>query len=85
MPRINVSFKIGTDSLNFSLVISPHGPVQLLLERPSLPEAQGRWARLVEVQAAGFNQHDHHGNKYTGTNPGGFTALSQPHTRLEAL
>jgi alpha-galactosidase len=30
-----------------------------------------RWARLVEVQAAGFNQDDHHGNKYTGTNPGG--------------
>ena len=39
-----------------------------------------RWARLVELQAAGFNQDDHHGNKYTGTNPGGLLRYLS-HTR----
>lgn len=29
-----------------------------------------RWYRLVEVQAAGEDQNDHHGNKHTGCNPG---------------
>ncbi|AHF91989.1 glycoside hydrolase [Opitutaceae bacterium TAV5] len=28
-----------------------------------------KWARLVELQAAGYNPDDHHGNKYTGTSP----------------
>ena len=63
--------RVGTDSLNFRLVISPHAPVQLLLDASVPSQVQDRWARLVEVQAAGFNQDDHHGNKYTGTNPGG--------------
>ncbi|HEX4085776.1 MAG TPA: glycoside hydrolase family 36 protein [Chthoniobacteraceae bacterium] len=30
-----------------------------------------KWARLVELQAAGLDQNDHHGNKYTGTEPAG--------------
>ena len=53
------------------LVISPDEPVNLLIGASKLPDAKRRWARLVEIQAAGFNQDDHHGNKYTGTNPGG--------------
>lgn len=67
-PRI---CKIGNDALNLSLDISPEGPVKLLFAGLKLPDVKQRWARLVELQAAGFNQHDHHGNKYTGTNPGG--------------
>jgi alpha-galactosidase len=70
MPRPRVC-KIGKNGLNLSLEISPGGPVKLFIDEPKLPEAKRRWARLVELQAAGFNQHDHHGNKYTGTNPGG--------------
>ena len=30
-----------------------------------------KWSRLVEVQANGRDWDDHHGNKYTGTNPAG--------------
>ena len=33
-------------------------------------ENQKDWYRLVEVQAAGEDQDDHHGSKYTGTLPG---------------
>ncbi len=29
-----------------------------------------RWYRLVEIQAVGENQNDHHGNKHTGCMPG---------------
>jgi alpha-galactosidase len=67
-PRLS---KIGNNALKLNLDISPDGPVKLLFEGPKMPETKRRWARLVELQAAGFNQHDHHGNKYTGTNPGG--------------
>jgi alpha-galactosidase len=63
--------KIGNNALKLNLDISPEEPVKLLFDGAKLPEAKRRWARLVELQAAGFNQHDHHGNKYTGTNPGG--------------
>jgi alpha-galactosidase len=70
MPR-HRAFKIGNSSLKLTLVISPDKPVNLLMDGTKLPDSKRRWARLVEVQAAGFNQDDHHGNKYTGTNPGG--------------
>jgi alpha-galactosidase len=70
MPRRRV-YKIGTNGLKLSLDISSERPVNLLIDGSKWPEAKRRWARLVELQAAGFNQHDHHGNKYTGTNPGG--------------
>ncbi len=30
-----------------------------------------KWSRLIEVQACGQDWDDHHGNKYTGTNPAG--------------
>ncbi len=70
MPR-HRALKIGTRRLSLTLVISPDEPVKLLLGASRLADTSMRWARLVEVQAAGFNQDDHHGNKYTGTNPGG--------------
>ena len=70
MPRARLC-TIGNKRLNLSLDVSPEGPVKLLFPERRLPEAKRRWARLVEVQATGFNQHDHHGNKCTGTNPGG--------------
>jgi len=70
MPHHRVC-KIGTNGLNLSLDISPDGPVKLFIEASKQQDAKRLWARLVEIQAAGFNQHDHHGNKYTGTNPGG--------------
>jgi alpha-galactosidase len=70
MPHRRVC-KIGNKGLSLNLDISPEAPVKLLLKGAKLPEAKRRWARLVELQATGFNQHDHHGNKCTGTNPGG--------------
>jgi alpha-galactosidase len=79
MPSKHI-FKIGTDSLNFRLVIPPDAPVQFIFGPSLLPDAKLRWARLVEVQAAGFNQDDHHGNKYTGTNPAGLLRYLR-HTR----
>lgn len=36
----------------------------------SVEEGQKEWYRLVEIQAAGEDQDDHHGAKYTGTLPG---------------
>ena len=74
------SFKIGTDSLNFRLVVPADAPVELLIGPSQLPDRRSRWARLVEVQAAGYNQDDHHGNKYTGTNPAGLLRYVS-HTR----
>ena len=81
--RRHRAFKIGTRSLKFTLVISPDEPVNLLIGASKLPDAKRRWARLVEIQAAGFNQDDHHGNKYTGTNPGGMLRHLS-HTRSRA-
>jgi alpha-galactosidase len=79
MPRQRI-IKIGTGSLNFRLVIPPDAPVELLFGTSRSLGAKSRWARLVELQAAGFNQDDHHGNKYTGTNPAGLLRYLR-HTR----
>ncbi len=70
MPR-HSAFKIGTSNLSLRLDIARDEPVKLLIGASKLSDGKRRWARLVEIQAAGFNQDDHHGNKYTGTNPGG--------------
>lgn len=56
----------------------PENPVRLL-DVTTLPYSRKldpeqrllKWARLVEIQASGLDQDDHHGNKYTGTLPGG--------------
>ncbi|HEY6676164.1 MAG TPA: glycoside hydrolase family 36 protein [Terrimicrobium sp.] len=87
MPRTRLC-KIGNKPLNLRLDISPESPVKLLFPEPKIPEAKRRWARLVEIQAAGFNQHDHHGNKCTGTNPGGllrYLSHSSSRTPLGSL
>ena len=87
MPRARLC-KIGNKRLHLSLDISPEGPVKLLFPERRIPEAKRRWARLVELQAAGFNQHDHHGNKCTGTNPGGllrYLSRSSSRTPLGTL
>jgi alpha-galactosidase len=87
MPRTRLC-KIGNKPLNLRLDISPESPVKLLFPEPRIPEPKRRWARLVEIQAAGFNQHDHHGNKCTGTNPGGllrYLSHSSSRTPLGSL
>jgi alpha-galactosidase len=87
MPRARLC-KIGNKPLNLRLDIAPEAPVKLLFPESKIPEAKRRWARLVELQAAGFNQHDHHGNKSTGTNPGGllrYLSHSSSRTALGSL
>lgn len=64
--RIHLLFAFTADApvklLNFSFIKSPK------LD----PEGKlTQWSRLVEVQANGCDWDDHHGNKYTGTNPAG--------------
>lgn len=39
-------------------------------EEKEIPEDQLEGYRLVQLQAAGEDQDDHHGAKYTGTLPG---------------
>ena len=34
-----------------------------------IAEQKSKWYRLLEMQLAGFDQDDHHGNKHTGCNP----------------
>lgn len=54
--------------------ITPDAPVRFVLGRQPVSFGKTvpgwlKWARLVELQAAGHNPDDHHGNKYTGTSP----------------
>lgn len=66
------------NGLSFSFLFAPERPVSFL-DVTSAPLSEGdaavekllKWARLVEVQASGFDHDDHHGKKYTGTSPGG--------------
>jgi alpha-galactosidase len=62
--------------LRLALDVTPDGDVRLLhfglaTAQPASPidSAAQRWFRLIEIQAAGENQDDHHGSKYTGTSP----------------
>jgi alpha-galactosidase len=80
--------QIGNKRFNLRLDISPEGSVKLLFPGRRVPETKRRWAPLVELQAAGFNQDDHHGNKRTGTNPGGllrYLSHSSSRTALGSL
>lgn len=67
-------FKINGISLGF--LFTKNKPVKVL-DLTSTPSKGGadndiwKWSRLVEIQATGLNWDDHHGNKYTGTQPGG--------------
>lgn len=66
-------FEFRCNNLHFNFRHSPDEPVKALLNR-----GNGQWsdnlskcARLVELQANGFDQNAHHGNNYAGTNPAG--------------
>lgn len=66
-------FEFRCNHLHFYFRHSPDEPVKALFNRGG-----GKWsdklskcARLVELQANGFDQNAHHGNNYAGTNPAG--------------
>ena len=64
------------NGLRLRFVFDPSQPVKFFDETLSpvdetTTEKLCKWAKLVEVQASGFDQDDHHGKKYTGTCPGG--------------
>ncbi|PAW78752.1 MAG: alpha-galactosidase [Verrucomicrobia bacterium Tous-C9LFEB] len=59
------------NGLEFHFYFAPDQPVRYLLNPPSEPgPALLKWASLVEVQVNGGDPDDHHGNKYTATDPG---------------
>jgi alpha-galactosidase len=60
------------NGLYLEILVTPEGDVRLLCLGPEtapLPE-DTRWMRLLECQAAGYNQDDNCGSKHTGTQPG---------------
>ncbi|MEI6035418.1 MAG: glycoside hydrolase family 36 protein [Verrucomicrobiae bacterium] len=67
------SFK--ANGLHLLFAFTGDAPVKLLnfsfARSPQLDSKLTKWSRLVEVQANGHDWDDHHGNKYTGTNPAG--------------
>ncbi|MCX6968940.1 MAG: alpha-galactosidase [Verrucomicrobia bacterium] len=69
------SFK--ANGLHLLFAFSEDAPVKLLTfsfskATKTAPDSRlVKWSRLVEVQANGHDWDDHHGNKYTGTNPAG--------------
>lgn len=67
-----MDIKLHTDGLYLDIAVSAEGEVFLRNLGPGElpPPPEDRWYRLTEVQMAGFNQNDHHGNKKTGTEPG---------------
>lgn len=66
------SIDICENGLYLRIDVCADGDVRLLhlSSRPcAFPASDTRTHRLVQVQVAGENQHDHHGSKYTGTSP----------------
>jgi alpha-galactosidase len=69
------SFK--ANGLHLLFAFADDAPVKLLnfsFAKGAKPDPESKltkWSRLVEVQANGRDWDDHHGNKYTGTNPAG--------------
>lgn len=70
--------RININGLSLSFLFEGSGPARMLIgstfsSRVHLDADRHLWtaARLVEIQANGMNWNDHHGNRYTGTNPGG--------------
>lgn len=60
------------NGLYLDILVTPEGDVRLVTLGPEavpLPE-DTRWMRLLECQAAGYNQDDNCGSKHTGTQPG---------------
>jgi alpha-galactosidase len=68
---------IKINGISLSFLFTDTDPVSLLdttttlhEEKDNLASSLGKKNWLVEIQAAGCNWPDHHGNKYTGTHPG---------------
>jgi alpha-galactosidase len=65
------------NGLHLLFAFADEAPVKLLnfsFAKGAKPDPESKltkWSRLVEVQANGRDWDDHHGNKYTGTNPAG--------------
>ena len=65
------------NGLHLLFAFADDAPVKLLnfsFAKGAKPDPESKltkWSRLVEVQANGRDWDDHHGNKYTGTNPAG--------------
>ena len=65
------------NGLHLVFAFADDAPVKLLnfsFAKGAKPDPESKltkWSRLVEVQASGRDWDDHHGNKYTGTNPAG--------------
>lgn len=69
-------FTITVHGLSLRFYCSADAPVNFTVDTVDAPaidmKVAPKWlrrARLVELQATGYNQNDHHGNKYTGTSP----------------
>ena len=69
-------YRIEESGICLVLEVSDEGAVHLLhcqrtpFQEKQIAPGQKEWYRLVEIQAAGEDQDDHHGGKYTGTLPG---------------
>jgi len=65
------------NGLHLLFAFADDAPVKLLNfsfakgAKPDPDSKLTKWSRLVELQANGHDCDDHHGNKYTGTNPAG--------------
>lgn len=58
------------NGLELHFYFTPDQPVRYQLNPDATPTpALLKWTNLVEVQANGYDPDDHHGNKYTGTDP----------------
>ncbi len=67
------SLSLKLNGLSLKLLFPEDAPAKIYFqeEGKSGPDANIlKWMQLVEIQATGFNQDDHHANKYTGTDPG---------------
>jgi len=68
--------QVQENGLNLVFEIADDGDLRFLhcsslsFNEASVPQATRSRYRLVEIQAAGENQDDHHGEKHTGTSPG---------------
>lgn len=71
------TYTFKANGLHLEFAFTDDAPVQLLnlslgkAAKPDPKSARTKWSRLVELQINGADWDDHHGNKYTGTNPAG--------------
>ena len=69
-------YRVQENGVNLVFLVTEKGEVFFVhcqksgFEEKEIPEDQLEGYRLVQLQAAGEDQDDHHGAKYTGTLPG---------------